>query len=398
MAMRKKRILMINLGWEQQPLVQLIASLGHELIGIHSEPPADDIQLSDLLLCDLRDLNSIASFARRVAPDAVISDQCDYSMFAQAVVAEQLGLPGPTVRQAQVATNKLIQREVAKRNGLMIPEFAPATSPGEAMQVARRIGFPVIFKPLDNRGSFGVVKVQEEGQVTPAFFEALVNSHSRVVLIEKFIDGTHITVDGYAFPRSGCRSLSLATKQLLSEDRQVAMDIVYPGEMDAPLRAKAMRVNESVNRLLGFTFGMTHSEYMVTPDEDIYLIESANRGGGCFTSELIVGRHSGVDVLSQLVDDVLGVEADRFAEPEENGVILKFFRFPPGKVASMEGIEDLRSAPGVAASRVNITAGSVIGDITTDGNRHGFVIFEGDRAELRTNAEKVMRLVKVTYE
>ena len=395
--MSAKYVLMISLGWEQQPLAKALVARGCEIYGVNSGPPSVDVPLADLMICDLRDLESILAYARKVQPEAVISDQCDYSMFAQAVVAETLGLPGPTVRQAQVATNKLIQRTAAKEAGLMIPEFESVTSVHEARAVAERIGYPVVFKPVDNRGSFGVNKVSGPSEVEGCFVDALVNSHSRIVIVEKFIHGVHITVDGYAFPKAGCRSLTCATKQLLGSERQVAMDIIYPGEMPEALRAKAMAVNEDVNRRLGFSFGMTHSEYMVTPEEDVYLIESANRGGGCFTSELIVPANSGVDVLEQLVDDALGIDRDRFAPPAEHGVLLKFFRFEPGHIKAINGVDDLLAAPGVLAFRLNVKTGDVIHPITTDGDRHGFLILQDDGPDIRAAAEDLMKLIKIDY-
>jgi biotin carboxylase len=393
-----KKVLMINLGWEQQPAANLIATQGHSIYVVHNTNPKTDIPLAGMHLCDLRDLESILSYAMQVQPDAVISDQCDYSMFAQAVVAENLGLPGPSIQQAQIATNKLIQRTVARDAGLMVPEFETATSEEEARVASDRIGYPVVFKPLDNRGSFGVSKVSSPAEVRASYMNALVNSHSRIVLVEKFIHGVHITVDGYAFPKVGCKSLTCATKQLLGTERQVAMDIIYPGEMAPALRAKAMRVNEEVNKKLGFTFGMTHSEYMVTPEEDIYLIESANRGGGCFTSELIVPANSDVDVLAQLVSDALGGYEDRYATPSENGVLLKFFRFQPGRIAAIRGVDQLLAMPGVLALHFNIEAGDMIEPITTDGNRHGFLILKHNGPDIRAEADQIMKLISIDYE
>lgn len=395
--MSPTKVLMINLGWEQQPLARALAARGCAIYGIHDAVPVEYPPLADLFACDLRDLDAILKYARRIKPDAVVSDQCDYSMFAQAVVAEGLGLPGPSVRQAQVATNKLIQRTAAREAGLLIPEFEAVTSELEACAAAGRIGYPVVFKPVDNRGSFGVSKVVGPEDVGQCFFDALVNSHSRIVLVERFIEGVQITVDGYAFPKAGCRSLTCATKQLLDAERQVAMDIIYPGEMADDLRDHAMRVNEAVNHKLGFTFGMTHSEYMVTPDGEVYLIESANRGGGCFTSEIIVPAHSGIDVLQQLVSDALGDAEDRYATPAQHGVLLKFFRFDPGTIKRINGVDDVVSSPGVLAFRLNVKPGDVLQPITTDGNRHGFLIMREEGSTIRAAAEALMRQIQVDY-
>ncbi len=397
--MARKRVLVINLGWEQEPLLEALARRDVELFGVHyNDQYSRCCPLSDLLICDLRELPKIIEFADRIGADAVVSDQCDYSSFAQAVIAERRGLPGPRVLQAQIATNKLLQREHAKKSGLLIPEYALCLGIEDARVFAERHGYPVIAKPVDNRGSFGVNKISGPDDIEFAYYDALMNSHSRLVLMEGFVEGVHITIDGYAFREAGCRSLTLATKTLVGTKRQVAMDILYPGELPEDLMRHALAVNESVNCRLGFKFGMTHSEYMVTDTGDVYLIESANRGGGVFTSEVIVGAVSGVDVLEEYVDDVLAVKhVERYAQPKRNKVLLKFFSLPPGKVSKVELPAAMTDDPCVLRHRIAIKPGAVISEITTDANRHGFLIIAGD-GDIRAKAEALIEKISVTYE
>jgi len=393
------KILVINLGWEQQPLITALKSAGHSLHGIHCTAPEHPENFESVRILDLRDLGGIRAHARALRPEAVVSDQCDYSMFAHAVVSEDLGLPGPRVAQAQLACNKWLQRDRSREAGLDIPAYACVTCLAEARSKAETIGYPVILKPVDNRGSFGVNKVDDPGTLAEAYYDALANSHSRYVLVEEFIHGVHITVDGYAFRGLGCKSLTLATKGMLGGGRQVAMDILYPGELAPAVFEKALRVNEEVNTALGYAFGMTHSEYMVTEEGRVVLIESANRGGGCFTSEIIVPATSGVNVLAQLVDDVTGTQSpDRYEEPAHAGVLLKFFRFQPGLIRSFSGLDEVRSSDGVLALRLAVAAGQRIDPITTDANRHGFLILKHDIRNIRQRANELIQLLEVHYE
>jgi len=184
--MSKKRVLVINLGWEQEPLLRELASRDLELYGVHySDDYLSDIDFRDVLVCDLRDLSEISMFAEKVRADAVVSDQCDYSYFAQAVIAERRNLPGPRIAQAQIATNKLLQREIARKQGLTIPSFKLCVSVSELSGFAAEIGYPIIAKPVDNRGSFGVNKIDGPEDLESAFHDAVINSHSRLVIAEQ---------------------------------------------------------------------------------------------------------------------------------------------------------------------------------------------------------------------
>lgn len=395
-------VLVINLGWEQEPLVRRLLERGCRVVGIHHDAATvPDLPLQDVHIADYRDLQAILSIADAVRPSAVIADQCDYSYFAVASVAERRGLPGARVREAQLATNKYLQRMRGEAAGLLQPKFRLVASVEDARQAVAELGFPAIVKPVDNRGSFGVNRVDSESELASAYFDALVNAHSRLVLVEEFVAGTHITIDGYCFPRLGHRSLSLATKGMLGGARQVAIDIIYPGELPADVYARAWENNEKVVRALGYRFGMTHAEYMITPDGRPYLIEIANRGGGCFTSAKIVPAVSGIDVTEQLIIDSLGEDLDLFEEKgvaDQYSAYLKFFVFRPGRIRAYPNLQEVTGLDGVDALRIRIPAGGQVAETTTDGDRHGFVITRGaTRDESRRRANDVIARLRVEY-
>jgi len=396
-----KKMLIINLGWEQEPLIDHLNTMGFELYGIHHDDKYyQGVDFKDVFVCDYRDISNILDYADKIQPDAVISDQCDYSQFAQVVIAEKYALPGPALSESQISCNKYIQRLKSKEAGVLIPEFCLCTDLSQVYEFFRQLNGPMILKPVDNRGSFGVNKIENKKDIPDAFFDAIANSHSRYVLAEEFIVGVHITVDGYAFPNSGCKSLALATKQLIGTKRQVAMDIIYPGEIDSEIYVQAMDVNEQVNQLLGYRFGMTHSEYMITENNHIYLIESANRGGGCFTSEIIVPSVCDINLLDQYVNDALGNDVDLYPEENKiskNNVILKFFSFSPGKVKQINGIQEISNDPGTIKFRLIVNDGDVIQPITTDANRHGFIIYSA-KDNIRHKVEELLNKMEVMYE
>lgn len=401
--MSAKTVLVINLGWEQEPLIRRISALGYRIVGIHPDDThAPNLPVEHVEYLPLRDLSSLLAFASRLKPAAVMSDQCDYSYFAVATIAERLGLPGPRIAEAQIATNKALQRQKGLAQGVLQPRFQVCSSVEEARAFARAHGFPIILKPIDNRGSFGVRRVDHDTEIEDAYFDALVNAHSRMVLAEEFIHGTHITVDGYLFPRVGHRSLSLATKGLIGGTHQVAVDILYPGELPNEVYQQALTNNDAVVEKLGYRFGFTHAEYMVDEQGNPYLIEIANRGGGCFTSAKIVPAVSGLDLTTQLIFDSLGVSRDLYEEKggqDAQAAYLKFFVLPPGRIARIEGSETISQLAGIEALHLRVSEGSVVSATTSDADRHGFVIATADsREQVKALARQAIDMLKVTYD
>ena len=392
-----KKILVINLGWEQEPLLDELEKHNVEIYGIHNDLNYyKKPKYKDVLVCNIRDLEKILSYAKKINIDAVISDECDYSYFAQATVAEALNLPGPRIKEAQLSINKYLQRKKCEEYNILIPKFKICSNIEDVYEFTDKYKYPIIIKPIDNRGSFGVNKVNHYGDISEAYINSLVNSHSRLVIVEEFIEGTHITVDGYSFENIGIKSLAIAKKRLASKERQVAMDIQYPAIFEEEFYKQILETNENVNNLLGYSFGMTHSEYMITENNKIYLIESANRGGGVYTSEIIVPEVSGINIVEQYICDVLNIKKNFFKKNiEKNQVILKFFDLKLGKIKSIQGVEDLAKQNEVLKLRLDINIGDTISNITTDANRHGFIIAKNESLDVN---KEINDNIKIVYE
>lgn len=381
----KKRFLIINLGWEQRPLIEkIVARREFDLFGVHhSNDPSLPPVFQDVFVTDLRDLAGILDYAGKIKPNYVISDGCDYSLIAQAAIAEKLDLPGPSLHGAQLSNNKFLQREFSKGKGILTPNYELCLNTKSAENFAEKNGYPIILKPTDNRGSIGVVKVNGSSELKESFFIAMSNSHSRCVLAEQFIQGQQITVDGYVFPRSGCRSVALGSKLMSKNDTQVALGIYYPGNIDTSLYYAALQHNADVNEKLGYAFGMTHTEYIIK-DNQLYLIESANRGGGVFTSALVAPAVSNIDLLAQYIADCMGEVFNMYQDPERNSVALQFFSFRPGLIKSVHGWEKLSNDPNVIKAELWVKPGEKIGEITNDANRHGYLIARGSSTEVNS--------------
>ena len=97
-----------------------------------------------------RDIDRCVAVARTHRVDAVVADQCDYSLFASACIADLLGLHAPSLAAAQLATNKRLMRERLADAALDQPVFRACRTLAEAEAALDHTGLPAIFKPVDN--------------------------------------------------------------------------------------------------------------------------------------------------------------------------------------------------------------------------------------------------------
>lgn len=91
------------------------------------------------------------------------------------------------------ATNQLLEDL-----GLPVPKQRMIRSAHEAVAAAKRLGYPVVVKPLDANHGRGIsINLNTDSEVEQAF--TIAREHSRVVLVEKYITGMDhrmLVVDG----------------------------------------------------------------------------------------------------------------------------------------------------------------------------------------------------------
>jgi biotin carboxylase len=307
-------------------------------------------------------------------------------------------LPNDGLAAAQVTTNKAWMREKVRDAAVMQPRFFACNTLEQSLQAVKLIGLPVIVKPVDNRGAFGVSIVRSDAELEPAFLEALMNAHSREVIVEAFIEGTHITVDGIFDENGKHHNLAMASKQILPGEKPVITDVVYPARLSDAWTKHVYGVNQKVIEALGISAGFTHSEYIVDEKGRCFLVETANRGGGVLTSAKILPYLAGSDLYHYLIERSLGLPNKLVLSPCEQQVLLTFFVFDNGVIDSIHGLEMVKSLEGVLHIQLRVSAGQVIKRPEKGAQRHGFAILAAaDDAALQQLQATVNSTLQVRY-
>lgn len=97
-----------------------------------------------------------------------------------------LGTPIEGIRRA---LNRGLFRETMINTGLPIPPSRAVSQVNEALEVAKKIGYPVIVRVSFNLGGRGSFVAYEPSHLYDGFLKSISHSEVRQVLIEKFLDG-----------------------------------------------------------------------------------------------------------------------------------------------------------------------------------------------------------------
>ncbi|MCW7482141.1 ATP-grasp domain-containing protein [Leptospira kanakyensis] len=397
-----KKILIIGSGWEQLALIQTIKAAGHYLIMTHPSLLADGFNFADqFYVKDSRDIASHLRIAETHKIDAVITDNCDYSFFTASVIASKLQLPFADLQSGIFSNDKFSQRQRCKKHSILQPDFRKVQTIDELNVAAIELGFPLILKPIDSRGTFGVTITQNLQELENAYYDAIHNSPSRILICEKFISGTLVTVDGFCF-KNGHRSLAVASRKFENGSKPVTKEIIYPAQFSENLKIKLMRNHEMVVAALGYNYGHSHGEYLVTENGEIYLVECSNRGGGVYTSSVIVPLLTEINLNEILMNQSLGIDNYLLNQTDSNymkkSIILTFLDFEVGKVIKSINIEEMLDLPYTVKFRSIYSVHDMVESVENCASRHSMLVVQGKNSEEAiSNFDLFKKLLKIEY-
>ncbi len=391
------RVLVLGGGAWQLDLIRRVRSLGHRAIVADISPDAPGRALADEFVeADTNDRPRMLQVARDHGVGLVLGDQADRVVPMQGYLNSALGLPGIDQATAQRFTNKLAMRDALVGRGIPMPRYAEVGTLEEAIYQTSVLGFPAILKPKQSWASMGVKKIDNLAQLRQAWPESLQQSRDGKLLVEEFINGIEITVEGYSLA-GRYYPLAISEKEHYPHSPCVARKLAYPPRFTAEALS-AIRLNAAwVVEGLGLVEGISHAEYRLR-DGVPYLMEVAARGGGNRIASLIVPHVSGVDCYELLVRRLTG-EALAMPARSHRAAILQFFTFRPGTVRQIHGLEQVRRQRLAEQIVLQFQPGDRLDYPTDDRRRVGFFITLGEtRDEVEAQAARIESLVRVEYE
>jgi carbamoyl-phosphate synthase large subunit len=393
-----RTIHILGAGQWQIPSIRLAKSLGYRVFvtDIYQERPgyalADDFEV-----VDITDAERTLRAAESRSIDGIVCDTTDVGVPTMAWVAEKLGLPGIRHETALNFTDKGRMRAITSAAGLPNPPFTVVRDAGQAKKALRDFGFPVVVKPTRNQSSRGVHVVRRPEALDEVLADAMSHSRGGELIVEGFLDGTEVTVESFCCDGK-VYVAGISDKDHFAHRPEVANRLTYPADFPPAILARIEEVNRGVIEALGLKTGITHAEYMVVGTE-VYLVEIAARGAGSRVYSHIVPYLAGAPVPKAYLQFAAGDGMSIQPDGGHRAANLAFFCFPPGRVRSIEGLEEARSMPGVEEVLLEFGPGDVLHPPQDDRSRPGLaVVFGRTRGEVLDTTQHVFDTVKVNVE
>lgn len=391
-----KKIMILGAGVYQLPVVQKAADMC-EVILVAPAVSEDFLKYADrVYYLDLREKEQILEIARKENIDGIITDQTDIPVRAVAYVADELGLPGIGYETACLFTDKGKMRE--KLNELEIPTLPNKTvqTLEEAVAFFQSLDGKAIIKPVDNQGSRGVYKISSKQELEKYFPLAVSVSPTGQVVVEKYAEGREFVVEAMCLNYEYRELILGDTLYFDIENAFAAKNRLFPSEAEEELQKKVSQLNEKI--ITGFELkqGISHSEYVMDGDE-VYLIETAARGGGVFISSDLINLCTGLDTEKFLIQMALG-ELKAMPETQRDRFYCGYMAFylPQGRVKSIRGIQEVQELDFVHRNILyTIHEGMEIGTVEDKTSRFSIIVSGTSREELQQHMEKIKEMLVI---
>ena len=168
------------------------------MVNCNPETVSTDYDTSDRLYFEPLTLEEVLNIYDTEKPDGVIVQFGGQTPLTLALPLKRQGVPiiGTAPESIDLAEDRKLFGKLLDELGIPSPANGTATTVEGAIEVARRIGFPVLVRPSYVLGGRAMVVTYDEEGVRRYMQEAVIFSQDRPVLIDRFLeDATEVDVD-----------------------------------------------------------------------------------------------------------------------------------------------------------------------------------------------------------
>lgn len=363
-----KKLAVIGASYLQEPLVRKAKEMGLYSICFAWKDGATCANICDKFYdISITEKEEILKICRKEGIDGVCTIASDVAAPTVAYIANAMGLIGNDYNAAICANNKFLMRNALRKAGIPCPHYCMVTS-SESLNETELI-FPVIVKPTDRSGSVGVTKVIQKEYLSSAIEKALSLSFKHEAMVEEYIEGREISVEFISYHGTHY-PLQITDKETTAAPHFVELAHHQPSSLSSEMFETIYDITRNALCALGITNSASHSEYKITEDGRIVVMEIGARMGGDFIGSDLVRLSTGYDFVKGVIDLALGT----FKEPtiSEHNYSGVFFLCEETKNL-LPVIKDWKNNPAFVAGEIT---DFTLRKVEKSADRSGYVIYK----------------------
>ena len=318
-----KKIAIIGANDFQNPLILKAKSLGYETHVFAWQDGSIGEKTADYFYpISIVEKDEILKKCKEIGIDAIATIASDLATLTVNYVAEKLGLPGNSLECTKKSTNKYEMRKAFKEAGVATPGFEIVSSP-EDIEKLSDMEYPLIVKPTDRSGSRAITKIYKKEELEEAISKAIENSFEKKAIVEEYIEGNEFSAEGITY-NGEHKFLTITRKATTGAPHFIETGHIEPAGLNKDMEEKIYNELTKALTALKITNSATHSEFKITPNGDIRIIEiGARMGGDCIGSDL-VQISTGYDFVKMVIDVAMGNKPSFEKVTEPKIAVIRF--------------------------------------------------------------------------
>lgn len=195
MGLLKKKVLILGVASVQMDAIKELKKMGYEVHAVAMANDGPGAAEADVFKeINILDKEAITAYIKEEGISVVYSVGSDMAIPVASDLSEKLDLPRfVSEKTAKICNNKDLMRETLGNNFEGNIPFQIMKEKDEEIQLP----YPFILKPTDSQGQRGVVLVNNKQEFLEHFDHSKSYSRSGLVIIEKYVTGPEISVNGY---------------------------------------------------------------------------------------------------------------------------------------------------------------------------------------------------------
>lgn len=370
-----KKLAIIGASYLQRPLVEKAKEMGLCTICFAwAEGAVCKDLVEEFYPISIVDKDEILKVCQEQQIDGICTIASDVAAPTVAYIAEKMGLVSNSYQASVTANNKYAMRQAFMNAGVPCPKFLCVEDSADATtdKIENSMKLPLIIKPADRSGSLGVTKVGNLDTLKEAIDNALACSFKKQAMVEEFVDGREISVEFISY-QGKHYPLQITDKVTTGAPHFVELEHHQPSTLSYEMYEKIYAITEKALNALGITNGASHSEYKITDNGEIYVIEIGGRMGGDFIGSDLVRLSTGYDFVKGVIDVALGAfNEPKLIESNHSGVyfLCKETEYLLPYFANTNNIEGVVMSEQTDAELRNITCSA---------DRSGYLIYKSNK-------------------
>jgi biotin carboxylase len=328
----------------------------------------------------------IEAFAADYEMDAVVGVDDDTTILA-AQLAETLGLPHNPVEAVKAARYKDVMRlALSEAAGILSPAFWVFGMDEDPRQLAARVTYPCVLKPLSLSASRGVIRANDTAEFVNAFGEIASiladagldagDPGSRQLLVEEFIPGVEVALEGLL--------IDGALTTLAIFDKPDPLDGPYfeetlyvtPSRLPRASQAQIAESAQQAATALGLQTGSVHAEVRLN-QRGAWIVEVAARSiGGLCSSTLRFGTETSLEEI--ILRQAAGLDLASLEREQQPAGVMMIPIPATGRLTEVRGLDQAQRVPGIDEITISIPCGEMVEAPPRAGRYLGFIFAHAD--------------------